>query len=176
MVTEDVTDPAGNSMVRPVCGMVMVPPDGSMVSETVSGASRGVFHVTAWSWNPATSVTVVTGAVGSTRSGAAHDAIRKAPTSGAKERKSLRRSIEDRLRFEVRAKMVRLRQPLCLARTRCVTTTCVQGITNLINNGATFFYTRIVSLQGRGLWSRSGGLVVKEVERSCSGRPGNGTE
>src|SRR3989475_11287854 len=96
MVTEDVTDPAGNSMVRPVCGMVMVPPDGSMVWETISGASRGVFHVTAWSWNPATSVTVVTGAVGSTRSGAAHDAIRKAPTSGAKERKSLRRGIEDR--------------------------------------------------------------------------------
>ena len=26
--------------------------------------------------------------------------------------------------------------------------TCVAGFTQLINNGATFFYTRIVSLQG----------------------------
>jgi len=50
------------------------------------------------------------------------------------------------------------------------------GITNLINNGATFFYTRIVSLQEKTPSSRSAGLVVKEVERSCSGRPGNGTE
>ena len=85
MVTGDVTAPAGNSMVRPVCGMEMVPPDCSIVWETVSGASSGFFHETARTWSPRTSVTVVTGAVGLARSGAAHDAIRKAPASGAKE-------------------------------------------------------------------------------------------
>jgi hypothetical protein len=107
-----LTAPAGNSMVRPVSGMAMTPPDVPMVFETLTFL-WSFSHQTALSsrfpaslrlplipelpLEPELSEAVASeGAVGLCRMPSEHEAMRSSPTNEAKDRNSLMRNIDVR--------------------------------------------------------------------------------
>src|SRR5438477_7901170 len=110
MLTACDTAPAGNSIVRPVSGIEMIPPDWSIVLDARTAVLSDFFHQTALRSRPAVLVgapsmapelaepeflaaSASTGVVGLVMTVSAQDAIRATLASAARERRSLVRSI-----------------------------------------------------------------------------------
>src|SRR3954468_4595848 len=108
MVSGKLSAPAGMSIVKPVSGIEIRPPDRSTRCETFTGVLPLLLHHRACSSRSAAALVteLVTepapeplsaaasrGAVRLWRAGSAQEAIRSAPTSEPKDLKSLRRSI-----------------------------------------------------------------------------------
>src|SRR4029079_2181773 len=103
-VSGAVTAPSGNDTVRPVSGIVMVPPETSMVFETLIGFLRSWPHQSAWNCIPVASValplTVPNGVDersggGGAATSAEQAAAIRTPNARSSDRKKLDRGIRD---------------------------------------------------------------------------------